>query len=216
MTSPDLPATARLRAAARNHRLLAAAIRAEHPPRRAVSRHAMVEAAADGRLLGIEVSVGELSGSRLARHLVELYHAATHPGVPAGEGVAVTELDRRRDAPHPGLGRRRFDLPAGVDPDAPPAELVQQLTGRLRSRWEAAQRAAPRLAELLGVGTALDGQVVVRLASGERLDSVTLSTWTRELPADDLNVALEHALTLARADLRAQARVVLDEAGARP
>lgn len=216
MTSPDLPAVARLREAARNHRLLAAAIRRGHPPRRADSRHALVEAAADGGLLRVEVLGRELSGSRLARHVGELYHAATHPRVPAGEGVVVTELDRTIDAPHPGLGRRRFDIPAGVDPDAAPAELVQQLTGRLRSRWEAAQRAAPRLADLLGVGTALDGQVVLRLAAGERLDSVTLSTWTRELPVAELNDALQHDLGLARTDLRAQTGAVLDEAGIRP
>ena len=148
---------------------------------------------ATGTLLSLRVLSAGLRGGALATHLVELYRVlAQRPesrslGGPLPEGVMVTELPQDLDRHLSGLGRCRFTLPEGVDPSAPPALVMQQLTDRLRARMSVADRNAPLPADVSGEGVAANGQVVVRLKVGELLDTVTLSSWTHELPLPDLN-----------------------------
>lgn len=208
---PELPAAARLRQAARSYRLLATALRRANPGRRAASQHAEVDVAADGRVLALRVVSPGLVGAPLARHLLDLARAASG-GAAAGvrDAITLTDLPGDHDQPSPGLGNRRFQLPADVDAQAPAPVMLLQLRATLQQRMAAAEQAAPRLATLVGEGEAAGGRIGVRVNSWGHLEAITLWTWTSTLPAGELNDAMAEALQRATEDLRRHTQIVLD------
>lgn len=207
---PQVPAEARLREAARSYRLLAATLRRTNPGRRASSRHAEVDVAPDGRVVALRVVAPGLVGAGLARDLVDLAHA-TGATTTTPEGITLADLPQDPHQPSPGLGTRRFQLPAGVDRQAAPAVMMQQLRATLRQRMATADAAAPLLAALVGEGRSTHDQVSVRVNSAGHLHGITISTWTAELPLPELNDVLAEALARATEDLHRQTQAVLDE-----
>lgn len=227
---PDLPAEARLREAARSYRLLAAQLRRANPGRRATSRWAELDLAPDGRLLALRVVSSGLAGSELAKHFTALHAAAGRETADAGpessagtgssqgpqssEGIVVADLPAQTDQPAAGLGTRRFRLPPGVDRQADPAVMMQQLRDHLRSRSSNAERASEQIAGLVGHGSSAQGRVSLAINSAGQLHEISLSSWTAELPLTELNDVLAEALALAGADLQHQIDTVLDQSGA--
>lgn len=212
---PDQPVEARLRQAARSYRLLAAKLRRANPGRRAASQRAEVDLAADGRLLALRVVGSGLVGTQLAKHFIDLSHAASSGT--ASEGVTLIDLPQDPDRPSPGLGTTRFQLPAGVDRQASPPVMMAQIRESLRRRMATADRAAPRLAALIGEGSAhaknhAQAQVTVSVNSAGHLDTLTISSWTAELPLEEFNTLLAQALDRATDDLHRQTEAVLDQA----
>lgn len=210
---PDLPAEARLREAARSYRLLAASLRRANPGRRAASQHAEVDTAPDGRVIALRVVSASLAGSALAKHFLELGRAASSAPATTPEGITLSDLPQDPDQRSPGLGAKRFQLPAGVDRHAPPAVMMQQLRQTLRHRMAAVDTAAPRLSGLVGEGSSTQGQVTVRVNSAGHLAGITMSSWTAELPLAETNDMLVEALARATQDLHLQTQAVLDQAG---
>ncbi|MGD8215387.1 hypothetical protein [Aestuariimicrobium sp. Y1814] len=199
---PDLPAEARLREAARSYRLAAARLRRANPGRRATSRHAEVDLAPDGRLQALRVLATGLAGTALAADFTALHEVATG-GRPAGDGIGVADLPQDPDQPSPGLGGRRFQLPAGVDPQAPPAVMMQQLCDHLRHRMAAAEQASAQAAGVVGEGRSSGGHVTLSLNQAGQLHGITVTSWSAELPLPALNDALAEALAQAEQDLGA-------------
>lgn len=210
---PDVPAAARLMEAARTLRLEAQALRRSFPPKRASSQSAEVDVDADGRTLALRLLDPRLGpAAQWGSHLVELYRAAT--GTPA-EGAVVVDLDPDEVQPGTaGLGPGRFQFPAGIDADAPPAVLLSQANARLRTRFAAAEAAAGRISELDGHGTAGEAdEVVVRIGSLGQLLEVRVSSHLGGRPEDEVNALLAEALQAARDDLRGQVDALLAQEG---
>ena len=211
---PDLPVEARLRQAARSYRLLAATLRRANPGRRAASQHAEVDVAPDGRVVALRVvSVG--LGAPLARHFLDLAHAASTATGTNPDSITVTDVPQDPDQPSPGVGATRFQVPAGVDRQAPPAVMMEQLRATLRRQMGAVDNAAPRLAGLVGQGASTEDRVSIRVNSRGHLEGITISSWTSGQHLAEINDVLAQTLERATEDLRRQTQAVLDETGTR-
>lgn len=210
---PDVPAAARLMEAARTLRLQAQALRRSFPPKRASSQAMQVDVDADGRAIAVRVLDARfLPAAQWGRHIVELSEAAN--GSPM-EGIVVEDIDAD-ELPQEamGLGPSRFTFPPGIDADAPPSVVLAQVNTRLRNRFEAAETAATRVAELDGLGSAGDGkEVLVRIGSLGQLLEVRVTSHLGNRLEDEVNELLARALQAAREDLRAQIEAQLAQEG---
>lgn len=232
MVALDPPLIARVREAARSALLTAAALRREHPARRAASKHAHVDIWPDGRLIALVVDDQELTGQHLVRHFTELYHAAldagpalerrgpngtdaTPSGLADGQGVSP-EPDGREIVVEP-----LFDVPVDEPASAPaidldPAEDAGEALDRAE-RQLAARTAGVRTLEEHAdqlYAVAASETMRVELAGAGHLASLHLDPRTAAMPLDQCNAELASLVAQARADLAKQRQHLIQE-GAR-
>lgn len=212
---PDPPAVTRLLDTARSYRRLAASLRQTHPPRRARSCRGEVDVAPDGRVLALRLlpAGASTAGPTLARHLMALYRLLVAGDLVPGDAVAEVDEVQVVDlppesSPHPRPGPATF--PPGVDDLAAPDVALAQLRARLRRRWAAAEAGALRWDDLVGEGTSADGDIVVRLGGIGLLESLNVASRASAMPVDELNAALDEALSGAFEQLRAALDAALD------